>query len=328
MDSPEPRSAPYPPDTRAKGWRFEIDLERVQQSDTWALAEPEVRPWLLMIWCSAWQQTPCGSLPADERILCARIGATSKFWARHRDVLLRGWEQADDGRLYHSVIVEQVRAMLKRKEDERIRKAEYRARMEAERAKLSTSVPGMSHGTDTGQTWESGGRDDTGTGTGTGTGLNTNTLYVQSTATTNTVAPSKRKRAPRAAAPQAPQLVSVQVLIEAGVAEQHARDWLAVRQAKKAPLTVTAWEDTQREAGKAGLSTADAVREAAAHNWAGFRASYLAQPPRVNGNGHSSEPAWRTEQRELAAAYAGRSARKATKPQTEIIDVDATFLGQ
>lgn len=37
------KSAPYPCDTRAKGWRFELDHERIRQSDTWALAPPEIR---------------------------------------------------------------------------------------------------------------------------------------------------------------------------------------------------------------------------------------------------------------------------------------------
>ena len=31
-------AAPYPAITRAKGWRFELDYEQVDQSDTWALA--------------------------------------------------------------------------------------------------------------------------------------------------------------------------------------------------------------------------------------------------------------------------------------------------
>lgn len=38
------RTAPYPSDTRPKGWRFELDYERIEASDTWALAPAEVRP--------------------------------------------------------------------------------------------------------------------------------------------------------------------------------------------------------------------------------------------------------------------------------------------
>lgn len=176
----EPRPAPYPATTRAKGWRFELDLEQVMQSDTWALAKPDVRPWLLMLWTTAWQQVPCGSMPGDDELIVARLGIDHDVFARCKRVLLRGWWLADDGRLYHPTITQRVLDMLGRKDAERQRKADYRARMEAERklaeanaeARMSHGTDmGMSHGTDEGQTRESGGSDATGTGTGTGTGL-------------------------------------------------------------------------------------------------------------------------------------------------------------
>jgi len=179
----ETRPVPYPADTRAKGWRFELDLERVMQSDTWALASPDHRPWLLMLWAVAWQQVPCGSMPSEEALIAARLGMKAASFRKVKDVLMRGWWAAEDGRLYHDTITERVIDMMGRKEGERKRKAEYRARMEAERrAAESAGVPGMSHGTDagqtqdsigtdTGRTWESHGSDATGTGTGTSTGL-------------------------------------------------------------------------------------------------------------------------------------------------------------
>lgn len=163
---------PYPPNTRARGWRFELDPEQVQQSDTWALALPEARPWLLMLWMVAWQQVPCGSMPADDDVIAAKLGMPAKLFAKHKRVLLRGWWLAEDGRLYHDTITERVSDMLKRKEGERKRKADYRAKMEAQRkAEASPQCPEMSRGTDAGQTRERPGKDDTGTGTGTGTGL-------------------------------------------------------------------------------------------------------------------------------------------------------------
>lgn len=165
-DLPDP---PYSADTRAKGWRFELDLERVMQSDTWALATPELRPWLLMLWTVAWQQVPCGSMPSDDALIAARLGMKPANFKKTKDVLMRGWWAANDGRLYHGTIAERVLDMLGRKEGERKRKAEYRARMDAERKPAeSGGIPGMSHGTDAGRTRESGGSDDTGTGTGTG----------------------------------------------------------------------------------------------------------------------------------------------------------------
>ena len=131
-------AAPYPSDVRAKGWRFELEPERIRQSDTWALATPELRPWLLMLWMVAWEQTPCGSLPADDALICARVGMPTKVYARHRATLLRGWEQAPDGRLYHATITERVLKMLASRERDRVRTA--RSRSESERVTRDTTV--------------------------------------------------------------------------------------------------------------------------------------------------------------------------------------------
>lgn len=149
------------------------------QSDTWALASPDVRPWLLMLWTVAWQQVPCGSMPSSDELIAARLGMKPAAFKKHKDVLMRGWTLADDGRLYHDTISERVLDMLGRKESERKRKADYRARMDAERKLVEANAassagqinPEMSHGTGAGQTRESTGCDATGTGTGTGTGL-------------------------------------------------------------------------------------------------------------------------------------------------------------
>jgi hypothetical protein len=130
-----------------------------------------------MLWTVAWQQVPCGSMPSEDALIAARLGMKPAAFGKAKDVLMRGWQSANDGRLYHSTIVERVLDMMGRKESERKRKAEYRARMEAGRKTPDQSgVPTMSHGTDAGQTWESDGRDATGTGTG--TGLKTKNLSV------------------------------------------------------------------------------------------------------------------------------------------------------
>lgn len=155
--------SPYPADLRAKGWRFELDHERIVQSDTWALASPYMRPWLLMTWLVAWQQTPCGSLPNSDELIAARIGLEVDQFIANRKILLRGWWLADDDRLYHSVITGQVVAMLERKHIEKERKAAWRAN----KPPGSRNVPQLSHGTDVGQTRQSHGADATGTGTGT-----------------------------------------------------------------------------------------------------------------------------------------------------------------
>lgn len=168
------RPAPYPADTKAKGWRFELDLERVEQSDTWDLAAeiPMAQHALLMMWTTAWRQVPCGSMPSDPNLIRAKLKIPPKLWAPMAEVVMRGWWQAEDGRLYHDTIIERVLAMVGSRDAERQRKAEFRAKKEAERqAEASKCVPKLSHGTDEGQQLDGHGKDDTGTRTGTRTGL-------------------------------------------------------------------------------------------------------------------------------------------------------------
>ena len=57
---------------------------------------------------------------------------------------------------------------------------------------------------------------------------------------------------------------------------EHLRDWLKARQAKRLPLTETAAKGFRREAAKAGLSAADAVRLCAEKGWAGLSANWQA----------------------------------------------------
>lgn len=130
------QEVPYPPNTRAKGWRFELDYERIEASSTWALAPAELRPWLLMLWLTAWRQRPCGSLESDESVIAARIGMPAAMWAANREVLLRGWAPATDGRLYHPTITELVLEMLSRRRSESDRKARQRAVVTPESANV------------------------------------------------------------------------------------------------------------------------------------------------------------------------------------------------
>lgn len=153
------RPPPYAADTRAKGWRFELDAERIEQSDTWALASPPQRAWLLRLWMVAWMQTPCGSLPESDELIAVRLGMGLPEFQQNRAILLRGWYTANDGRLYHPVIADLVIEMMRRKAKETQRKADYRARLKA------SNVPQLSRGTDAGQIRDSDGSDDTGTGT-------------------------------------------------------------------------------------------------------------------------------------------------------------------
>lgn len=146
---------PYPADTRAKGWRFEIDYEKVEQSDTWSLAAevPMAQHSLLMMWVMAWTQVPCGSMPSDPAIIRAKCKVPPKMWTALQPVLLRGWWLAEDGRLYHDTIVSRVLEML-----------EYRA-ANAKRVADSKARKRESRGGNALPTGDSPGNNDTGTGT-------------------------------------------------------------------------------------------------------------------------------------------------------------------
>ncbi len=155
------KPAPYATDVRAKGWRFEIDYEKVEQSDTWSLAAevPMAQHALLMMWLVAWTQVPCGSFPHDEALIRAKCRIPPKSWAGMRDVLMRGWWLAEDGRLYHDTIVSRVREMLEYRRKETERRNRNRGKADV--------VPDLSRGTAAEQAQDTTGAPGTGTGTST-----------------------------------------------------------------------------------------------------------------------------------------------------------------
>ena len=84
----------------------------------------------------------------------------------------------------------------------------------------------------------------------------------------------------RATSPPAPPPLSVQpfnpltALMALGVPRQLAGDWLAIRKAKRVPLTQSGLETTVEEAAKAGISLAEAVKQSVDNGWAGFKAKW------------------------------------------------------
>lgn len=137
----EERQPPYPADTRARGWRFELDYEQIDQSDTWDMAAeiPMAQHALLMMWLISWRQEPCGSFPNDEAVIRAKCRMPPKVWAQCRDVLMRGWWLASDGRLYHDTIATRVFAML----DKRANDAQRAATRRARKADATVSTEGV-----------------------------------------------------------------------------------------------------------------------------------------------------------------------------------------
>ena len=78
-------------------------------------------------------------------------------------------------------------------------------------------------------------------------------------------------------------------LIAFGVDKQVLEDFLAVRKAKRLPLTHTAIDGLEREARKASLEVKDAIRFCAEKGWGGFNANWYIGPTSSASNQKAPE---------------------------------------
>jgi len=84
------------------------------------------------------------------------------------------------------------------------------------------------------------------------------------------VSPDGDTRAPRS------QSITAAMLVDKyGVDEQVAKDYLAIRKAKRAPLTATSLANLIREFDTAGLTVPAGIQVCAARGWQGFKADWL-----------------------------------------------------
>ena len=107
------------------------------------------------------------------------------------------------------------------------------------------------------------------------------------------------------------------------VMEETWDDFLALRSAKKAPVTKTAIDKIDKEAGKAGISLQAALEECCARGWTGFKADWLADKGKHPVNGQPYEAPWERASRERMQALAPGAARKTpgdTQSAGNIID--------
>ena len=91
------------------------------------------------------------------------------------------------------------------------------------------------------------------------------------------IKPKEKDIAPaKAVAVLVPKQTPLDLLMAvSGMTEQVAKDHLAVRKAKKSPLTETALALIAKEAGKAGITTAQAVAISTARGWVSFKADWI-----------------------------------------------------
>lgn len=137
---------PYPAKTLANGWRFEVNTEQIKKSETWLRARTGLmRAHLLLLWTEAWEQSPCGSLPNDDELIALILDMDLEDFAKYKPVLMRGWWLAEDGRLYHDVIVTRVLDMLEKRMSnaERARKSrERKAKSPSDNANMTDDSQG------------------------------------------------------------------------------------------------------------------------------------------------------------------------------------------
>ena len=88
---------------------------------------------------------------------------------------------------------------------------------------------------------------------------------------TPTPTPTPKEKTARARVPLRPDSVTEPVW----------QDFLAIRKAKRSPLTDTALEGIAREAAKAGMTLAEALTLCCERGWQGFNAGWIADRPRT-----------------------------------------------
>lgn len=91
-------------------------------------------------------------------------------------------------------------------------------------------------------------------------------------------------------------------LIENGVAEQVANDWLQLRKSKKSAVTLTAINGIANEAKKAGVSLNQALAVCCQNGWSGFRADWI-KPKTTNGSARLQGKALEDHNREVSRKF-------------------------
>ena len=114
-----------------------LDVLRLRDSDTAAIASGEEFRCAVLLWCASWHQVPAASLPDNDMSLAslAGMGRAVKDWIKLRDGALRGWIKCSDGRFYHPVISEKAMEAFIGKEEFQEASGNKKSRQERWRAR-------------------------------------------------------------------------------------------------------------------------------------------------------------------------------------------------
>ena len=91
-------------------------------------------------------------------------------------------------------------------------------------------------------------------------------------------------------------------LVEKGVDEQVANDWLQLRKSKKSAVTLTAINGIANEAKKAGVSLNQALVVCCQNGWSGFRADWI-KPKTTNGSARLQGKALEDHNRDVSRKF-------------------------
>lgn len=131
---------PYDDSVLAGSYGFDIQVDRAQNSDSWAVCPPDVRPWMVMSWVISWAQKPAGSLPNDDEIIASRLGCTIGYFGGNRKYIMRGWSLHSDNRLYHPVVTEKVLRLVHNRDGNTKRQVKHRKKVSEEKHTASGDV--------------------------------------------------------------------------------------------------------------------------------------------------------------------------------------------
>lgn len=230
-----------PAEVDLRGYEFMgLYGDRLFKSRTWIEASPEAKIAALRLWWQAYgHEIPAASLPDNDQLLAdyAGYGVAVKGWLKIKPQAMRGWRLCNDGRWYHPFVAElALEAWEKRKaQRDRTEKARQARLLQNQLQNQKASVTDI---------------------------------------VTRSVTESKGKERKGKEVNTSSGKPDIKTLVALGVDEQIAKDWLAVRKAKRAPLTETSLDELKIEAGKAGLSVAETISICAKRSWQGFKASW------------------------------------------------------
>lgn len=129
-------------DLRDFSW-MPIEIHRLRRSKAWLVCKrnPALAFYMINLWTAAWHDTPAGSLEDDDDVLADLAMCDPAKWGKVRDQVLRGWEKASDGRLYHPVVAEKANEAWGQKQAQRQRTEAARLAREQKRLQAMSGKP-------------------------------------------------------------------------------------------------------------------------------------------------------------------------------------------